>query len=137
MKGGHVGAPNQKSCETKSERKPVRVSYFDVMMPASKRASTADREEPGERLRASLHELSHSGPRSRLLSGSGWPGTHKPIEQKQQHRAQDRHHKSCGLTCCIPAESSPQVCRNQGASNSKGHRYPDAAWVFPRHEQLG
>jgi len=41
-----------------------------------------------------------------LCSDSGWRATNEPIEQRQQHRAQDRHNKSSGLACHIHAQNS-------------------------------
>jgi hypothetical protein len=58
----------------------------------------------------------------------------QPIEQQQDHSADDRHDPARWLSGLVPAEGLAEVRGNERASDAEQNRDDKTTRIFPRHQ---
>ena len=58
----------------------------------------------------------------------------QPIEQQQDHSADDRHDPARWLSGLVPAERLAEVTGNERASDAEQNRDDKTTRIFPRHQ---
>jgi hypothetical protein len=60
----------------------------------------------------------------------------EPVQEQQDHRADDRSDEACWLSGLIPAECLAEITGNKRAGDAEQNRNDATAGIFSRHQQF-
>ena len=65
------------------------------------------------------------------------PGDEEPVEPEQDECPDQGHHKARGIVRAVQPDRPPEPAAEQGTDDAQHDGHENAAWVAPRHYQLG